>query len=273
LRSAEGTLDRLPALATELVRDRVDVIAALFTPAVLAAKGATSTIPIVMMNAGDPVGMGIVASLARPGGNITGIAGQTPELAAKQVELLKEALPGLRQVAALCNAADPFSKPFLKQIERAGKAQGVEIVPVEVGAGESLDAAFSAMASKQIEAVIVQPSLPLADAAQLALHYGIPAVSPNGPFAGDGGLMSYANAPAEGPRLAASSIDKILKGANTADLPVAQPTKFELVINLRTARGARPRGAGDIAGAGRRGHRVSCPRAGRVRLDVVFMLL
>ena len=236
LRSAEGKLDRLPALAAELVRDRVDVIAALFTPAVLAAKGATSTIPIVMMNAGDPVGMGIVASLARPGGNITGMAGQTPELAAKQVELLKEALPGLRRVAALCNAADPFSKPFLAQIDGAGKAQGVEIVPVEVGAGASLDAAFSAMAGKDIGAVIVQPSLPLAHIAKLALRYRIPAVSPNGPFAGDGGLMSYANAPAEGPRLAASSIDRILKGANTADLPVEKPMRIRLVINLKTAK-------------------------------------
>ncbi len=121
IRSAEGKLDRLPALAAELVRDRVDVIGAWMTPAVLAAKGATEKIPIVMIGAGDPVGMGIVASLARPGGNITGMAGQTTELAAKQVELLKEALPGLRRIAALCNAADPFSKPFLEQIEAPAK--------------------------------------------------------------------------------------------------------------------------------------------------------
>ena len=236
VRSAEGNLDRLPALAAELVRDKVDVIAALFTPAVLAAKGATSVIPIVMLGAGDPVGMGIVASLARPGGNITGMAGQTPELAAKQVELLKEALPGLRRIAALCNAADPFSQPFLAQIESAGKAQGVEIVPVEVTAAPSLDAAFPAMVSKKVEAVIVQPSLPPAHAARLALRYRIPAVSPNGPFAGDGGLMSYSNDPAEPPRLAANFIDKILKGAKPGDLPVEQPLRLELIINLKTAK-------------------------------------
>ena len=236
VRSAEGNLDRLPALAAGLVRDRVDIIAALFTPAVVAAKRATTEIPIVMIGAGDPVGMGIVASLAHPGGNITGFAGQTPELAAKQVELLKDALPGLRRIAVLCNAADPFSKPFLQQIDRAGKAQSVEIVPVEVTAGASLDAAFPAMAGNKIEAVIVQPSLPIADAAQLALHYRIAAVSPNGPFAGAGGLMSYANDPAEVPRSAAGFVDRILKGAKPADLPVVQPMRLELVINLRTAK-------------------------------------
>lgn len=236
VRSAEGHLERLPALAAELVQDHVDIIAALFTPAVLAAKGATSAIPIVMIGAGDPVGMGIVASLAHPGGNITGMAGQTPELAAKQLELLKQALPGLRRIAALCNAADPFSKPFLAQIERAGNAQDVEIVPVEVTAGASLDAAFPAMVANKVGAVIVQPSLPLAHAAQLALRYRIPAVSPNGPFAGDGGLMSYANPPGEGPRLAAGFIDKILKGAKPGDLPVEQPLRLELVFNLKTAK-------------------------------------
>ena len=236
IRSAEGKLDRLPALAEGLVRDKVDVIGAWMTPAVLAAKGATEKIPIVMIGAGDPVGMGIVASLARPGGNITGMAGQTTELAAKQVELLKDALPGLRRVAALCNAADPFSKPFLAQIEAAGKAQGVEIVPVEVAAGPSLDAAFPAMVASKVGAVIVQPSLPLAHAARLALRYRIPAVSPLAPFAGDGGLMAYANDPAEGPPAVAGFIDRILKGAKPADLPVEQPMRFKLVVNLKTAK-------------------------------------
>jgi putative ABC transport system substrate-binding protein len=236
IRSAEGKLDRLPALAAELVRDRVDVIGVWMTPAVLAAKGATETIPIVMIGAGDPVGMGIVASLARPGGNITGMAGQTTELAAKEVELLKEALPGLRRIAALCNAADPFSKPFLEQIERAGKAQGIAIVPVEVTAGASLDAAFPAMVANKIGAVIVQPSLPIAHAAKLALRYRIPAAAPLAPFAGVGGLMAYANDPAEGSPRAASFIDRILKGAKPADLPIEQPMRFQLVVNLKTAK-------------------------------------
>ena len=236
VRSADGNLQRLPALAAELVRDKVDIIGAWMTPTVLAAQHATGSIPVVMIGAGDPVGMGIVASLARPGGNITGMAAQTPELAAKQVELLKDALPGLRRVAALWNSADPFSKPFLQQIERAGKAEKIEIVPVEVTAGPALDAAFPAMIADKVGAVIVQPSLPLAHAAALALRYRIPAVSPLGPFAGEGGLMSYSNDPAEGPRLAASFINKILKGAKPADLPVEQPMRFRLVVNLRTAK-------------------------------------
>ncbi|MGH7059642.1 MAG: ABC transporter substrate-binding protein [Stellaceae bacterium] len=236
VRSADGNLQRLPALAAELVRDRVDVIGAWMTPTVLAAKGATATIPIVMIGAGDPVGMGIVAGLAHPGGNITGMAGQTPELAAKQVELLKDALPGLRRIAALTNSADPFSEPFLQQIERAGKAENIEVVPVGVTAGASLAAAFPAMVASKAGAVIVQPSLPLAHAAQLALHYRIPAVSPLAPFAADGGLMSYANDPAEGPRSAASFIDRILKGAKPADLPVEQPMRFQMIVNLKTAK-------------------------------------
>lgn len=236
VRSADGNLDRLPALAAGLVGERVDVIAAWMTPAVLAAKVATRTIPIVMIDAGDPVGMGIVASLAHPGGNITGMAAQTTELAAKQAELLKEALPGLRRIAALCNSADPFSKPFLARIERAGKALGVNIMPIEVTAGASLDAAFPAMAADKTEAVIVQPSLPLAHAAALALRYRIPAVSPLAPFAQVGGLMSYADDPAEGPHQAAVFVDKILKGAKPADLPVEQPMRFRLVVNLKTAK-------------------------------------
>ncbi len=234
--SAEGNLERLPELAAEIVGKKVDVIGAWMTPTVLAAKGATSEIPIVMIDAGDPVGMGIVRSLAHPGGNITGMAGQTPELAAKQVELLKEALPGLSRIAALCNSADPFSKPFLEQIERVGKAQNVDIVPVEITVGPDLDAAFPTMVSNKVGAVIVQPSLPLAHIAQLALRYRIPAVSPNGPFAGAGGLMGYANDPAEVTRLAASFIDRILKGAKPAELPVEQPMRLQLVVNLKTAK-------------------------------------
>jgi putative ABC transport system substrate-binding protein len=236
IRSADGQLDRLPALAAELARQKADVIAAWMTPAVLAAKRATHTIPIVMIGAGDPVGMGIVASFAQPSGNITGMAAQTTELAAKQVELLKEALPGLRRIAALCNSADPFSKPFLSEIERAGKGQGVEIVPVEVTAGApALDSAFAAMTQNKVGAVIVQPSLPLAHAAALALRYRIPAVSPQAPFAELGGLMAYANDPAEGPQQAAVFVVRILKGVKPADLPVEQPMRFQLVVNLKTA--------------------------------------
>ncbi len=236
VRSADGKLERLPELAAGLVRDKVDVIGAWMTPTVLAAKGATREIPIVMIGAADPVGMGIVASLARPGGNITGMAGLTAELAAKQVELLKEALPGLKRIAVLGNSADPFSKPFQQSIERAGKAQNIDIVPVEVVAGPQLDAAFPALVGGKVGAVIVQPSLPLAHAADLALRHRIAAVSPLAQFARVGGLMAYANDPAEFRNRAAVFVDKILKGAKPADLPVEQPMRFRLEVNLKTAK-------------------------------------
>ena len=236
VRSAQGNLDRLPALAADLVRQRVDVVASWMTPAVLAAKGATTDIPIVMIGAADPVGMGIVASLARPGGNITGIAGLTAELAAKLVELFREALPRLSRLAALCNSADPFSKPFLKNIRAAGNAQQVEIAPFMVAGGPELDPAFPAMVEQKVEAVIVQPSLPLEQAADLALRYRIPAASPLAPFSRFAGLMAYSNDPTEGHRRAALFVDRILKGAKPADLPVEQPARFELVVNLKTAK-------------------------------------
>ena len=236
VRSAKGKVERLPELAAGLVRAKVDVIVAWMTPVVLVAKRATSEIPIVMMGAGDPVGTGIVASLGRPGGNVTGMAGVTAELAGKLVELLKEALPSVNKVAALCNAPDPFRKPFLKQIQLAGKAQSVDIVPMMVAAGVELDAAFPAMAGKRIDAVIVQPSLPLKRAADLALRHHLPAVSPFTPFARAGGLMAYAATAADYYQEAAAFVDKILRGAKPADLPVEQPTKFELVLNLKTAK-------------------------------------
>jgi putative tryptophan/tyrosine transport system substrate-binding protein len=236
VRSAEGDPARLPALAAELAHEKVDVIATWMTPAVLAAKQATSSIPIVMLGAADPVGMGIVESLARPGANITGIAGLTAELAGKIVELFKEMLPGAVRIAVLCNAPDPFSKPFREGIEAAGKANDIEIVPLIVNAGAELDAAFPTMVDAKITAAIVQPSLPLAHAAELALRYRIAAASPLSPFARSGGLLSYANDPQESYREAAGFVDKILKGSSPADLPVEEPSKFELVINLKTAK-------------------------------------
>lgn len=236
VRSAEGDPARLPALAAELAHENVDVLATWMTPAVLAAKQATSRIPIVMLGAADPVGMGIVDSLARPGGNITGIAGLTAVVAGKIVELFKEMLPDAARVAILCNAPDPFSKPFREEIEAAGKANGIEAVPLIVNAGAELDAAFPKMADAKIPAVIVQPSLPLAHAAELALRYRIPAAAPLAQFAGYGGLLSFSNDPRETYREAADFVAKILKGSSPADLPVEQPSKFELAINLRTAK-------------------------------------
>ena len=236
IRSSGGDLERLPALAEDLVRQKVDIIAAWLTPAVLAAKRETTEIPIVMIGAADPVGMGIVPNLARPGGNITGIAGVVSELTGKNIELLRETLPDLTRVAALCNEPDPFSKVFLDHVKRAGSSLRIEIVPVMVAAAPQLDSAFRGLIDRKIEAIAVQPSLPLRRVAELALHQHLPTVSPLALFPRVGGLMAYASIPSDQRRHAAVFVDKILKGADPADLPVMQPTRFELTVNLKTAK-------------------------------------
>jgi putative ABC transport system substrate-binding protein len=235
-RSAEGQANRLPELAAELVRLKVDVIVTWFTPPTQAAKQATRQIPIVMADAGDPVGMGLVASLARPGGNVTGIAGMTAELSGKCIELIREMLPAARRVTALANATDPFSKPFLEQVQLGGEATGTTINPIKISSREEFEAAFAAMEKERPDAVIVQPSLPSKRAAELALKHRVPAVSVPRRFAEEGGLMSYSPRIADLYRKAAVYVDKILKGAQPADLPLEQPTIFELVINLKTAK-------------------------------------
>jgi len=235
-RSAEGHLDRLPELAAELVRLKVDIIVTWFTPTAVAAKQATHEIPIVMAETGDPIGTGLVASLPRPGGNVTGIASATAELAGKSVQLIRDMLPRARRVTALANATDPFSKPFLEQIKLGGEATGTTINPVRISSSE-LETAFASMEKDRPDAVIVQPSLPSRRAAELALKHHIPAVSVPRWFAEEhGGLMSYSARYVELFRKAAVYVDKILKGAQPADLPVEQPTHFELVINMKTAK-------------------------------------
>jgi putative tryptophan/tyrosine transport system substrate-binding protein len=236
-RSAEGHLDRLPELAAELVRLKVDIIVTWFTPAALAAKQATLEIPIVMAETGDPVGTGLVASLPRPGGNVTGIASATAELAGKSVQLIRDMLPRARRVTALANATDPFSKPFLEQIRLGGEATGTTINPVRISSSEELETAFASMEKDRPDAVIVQPSLPSRHAAELALKHRVPAVSVPRWFAEDeGGLMSYSARYVDLFRKAAVYVDKILKGAQPADLPVERPTHFELTINMKTAK-------------------------------------
>ena len=235
LRTAEGNPDLLPDLAAELVRIKVDIIVAWQTPAVTAAKQATREIPIVML-AGDPVGTGLVASLARPGGNITGLSGTTAEMGAKLLELIRELLPSVKRVAVLANATDPFTKSFLKQIQDAGQAMAIQTPAIMVREAGELNAAFSEIAKSRADAVIVQPSLPRKAAIDLALKNRLPAVSPSGAFPDAGGLMSYAGNLADYYPLAANYVDKILKGAKPADLPVQQPTKFELIVNLKTAK-------------------------------------
>ena len=188
-RSAQGQANRVPELAAELVRLKVDVIVTWFTPPTQAAKQATHEIPIVMADTGDPIGTGLVASLPRPGGNVTGIASVTAELAGKSVQLIRDMLPSARRVTALANATDPFSKPFLEQIKLGGEATGTTINPVNIGGSEELEAAFAAMEKDRPDAVIVQPSLPSKRAAELALKQRVPAVSVPRWFAEEGGLM------------------------------------------------------------------------------------
>ena len=235
-RSDEGKISRLPELAAELVRLKVDIIVTWFTPAALAAKQATREIPVVIALAGNPVENGLVESLARPGGNVTGMSIVGAELASKGVELIRELLPSARRVAALANAPDPFSGPFLEQIRLGGQATGVTIDAVMIRGAEELEAAFPAMEQKRPDAIIVQASLPAKRVAALALRYRIPTVGIVRAFVEEGGLMTYTAAEADLYRHAAMYVDKILKGAKPADLPVEQPTKFELIINLKTAK-------------------------------------
>ena len=236
VRSA-GSTDpaRLKASAQELLALKVDVIVTLQTPPTEAAKAVTRDVPIVMGGVGDPVGTGIVASLVRPGGNITGVSAATPEVTAKNVELLHELLPAARRIGALCNADDPFSKQFLESIQNAAGASNVEIRPVFAGGAPGVEAAFAELLTAKVDAVVVQPSLGVKAAAELSLKHRMPGASPSLPYARAGGLVAYTGNPAAMYRMSAVFTDKILKGAKPADLPIEQPTKFDLMINLKTA--------------------------------------
>jgi putative tryptophan/tyrosine transport system substrate-binding protein len=235
-RSDEGDITRLPGLAADLVKLKVDVIVPWFTPAAIAAKQATHDIPIVCAVCGDMVGTDLVSSLARPGGNVTGINGMAAELSGKLVEWIREAMPTARRVAVLVNAPDSFSKPFLKQVQLAGEATGTAIEPIMIQRPEELEAAFAAMEQRRPDAIVVQPSLPTKQVAQLALIHRLPSACAIAPFTGDGGLMAYWGVEVDGYRRAASLVDRVLKGAKPAELPVEQPTKLVLTINLRTAK-------------------------------------
>jgi putative ABC transport system substrate-binding protein len=237
-RAAEGGTGRADALAVELVGLKVEVIVAIFTPAVRAAKDATSTIPIVMAPAGAPVVTGFVASLARPGGNITGLTGLDAELQGKRIELLRELIPSLTRVGLLINAADPFAKPFVDETQVAAKRTGVEIHIVDVRRPQEIDGAFAAMSKQRAGAVIVQGVLTASawQAGDLAVQHRLPSLSVTKQFVESGGLMSYSASLTDICRRAASYVARILKGAKPGDLAVEQPTRFELVINLRTAK-------------------------------------
>jgi putative tryptophan/tyrosine transport system substrate-binding protein len=235
-RSAEGERDRLVGLAAELVGLKVDVLVAYPTPAVVASKQATREIPIVMLAAGDPLGTGLVDSLARPGGNITGTSSTTAESGSKTLELVRDILPAVRRVAVLANATDSFTESFLEQLRLGGQALHLEIQVVMIKSADELDPAFASMKKNATDAVVVQPSLPRQRVAELALKYRVPAIAPTGAFAAVGGLAAYSASQAEMARRSAAAIDKVLKGSKPADLPVEQPTTFELAINLKTAK-------------------------------------
>jgi putative ABC transport system substrate-binding protein len=236
-RSAEGQLGRLPELASELVRLKVDVIVALFTPCAIAAKRATREIPIVIVT-GDPLGTGLVESLSRPGGNITGLSQMGAETHGKCGEFLRDMLPSARRVALIANAADPvFAKSFLEHARLASSGSASEIGPiVTVSASSELDAAFETLVKARGDAVVFQASLPTKRIVELALEHRLPAATIIRAFAEIGGLMSYGS---DGPALfrrTASFVHKILVGEKPANIPVEQATKFNLVVNLKTAK-------------------------------------
>jgi putative tryptophan/tyrosine transport system substrate-binding protein len=239
-RFAENQLDRLPGLAAELVHLDVDLIVTGGTLAPLAAKQATATIPIVMGSAGDPVGSGLVASLARPGGNVTGLSLMAPDLGGKRLELLKEILPGISHVAILWNAANPYPALVFRETQDAARTLRIELESLEVRGPDDLDSALDAAIRSRVGALItVEDPLTVTHRKQIAdftANNRLPAIYGLSEFVDAGGLMSYGAHMADLYRRAAGYADKILRGAKPADLPVEQPTKFELVINLKTAK-------------------------------------
>jgi putative ABC transport system substrate-binding protein len=237
-RWAEGKYDRLPGLAAELVRLKVDVTYG--PPAIQAAKQGTTTIPIVMAGVIDPLAAGLVASLARPGGNITGVSLMAPELVGKQLQILKEVVPTVSRVALLGNPDNAGSAPQVRQAQDAARALGVRLQPLEARGPGEIDSAFAAMTREQAGALIILVDVMFdverTRIAELAAKSRLPTVAGLANLAEAGGLMSYGSNTTDNFRHAATYVDKILKGAKPADLPVEQPTKFELVINMKTAK-------------------------------------
>ena len=240
-RWADNQTDLLPAMAAELVRRRVAVLTAMDSPSALPARSASTTIPIVFSVGEDPVKLGLVTSLARPGGNLTGVNFFAAELTSKRLELLRELVPGAARVAVLVNPANAeITEPTLRDIETAARAMGLQIRILNAATGREIDAAFATLARERVDAIFVS-SGPFFNArrVQLALlagRYGVPAIFTGRQYAQAGGLMSYGASLTDAWRQAGVYAGRILKGAKPADLPVLQSTKFELVINAATAR-------------------------------------
>jgi putative tryptophan/tyrosine transport system substrate-binding protein len=237
VRWARGSSQQALAFAGEFVREKVDVIVANTTPVAHIAKEATADIPIVMAPVADPLATGLVTNLARPLGNLTGVSTFSPDLAAKRLEIVREMIPALRRAAFLGSQRDPNAQTFLRQMERAASAFGVEMIPVLVDDLSELENAFTAMVGKGAEAVLVQPILVghSETIAQLAARHRLPAATSYRAAPHTGVLFNYgANVP-RFMKQAAAQVDKLLKGAKVSEVPVEQPTHFELVINLETA--------------------------------------
>jgi putative ABC transport system substrate-binding protein len=240
-REAEGRQTRLATLARQLVALEVDVLVGNSTPVIEALKAATSTIPIVMAPAGDALGSGLVTSLARPGGNVTGLSLALVEMAGKTMEVLQTVVPHTRRLACLVHEKDPLHLPFLAEAETAAARLGLPMRPVIIRAAADVETAFGAMASQGVGAVLIQPILVLhpndrSRLITLALRHRLPAATGLASFAEAGGLLTYASEFKDTWRRAAVYVDKILRGARAGDLPVERPTIFTLIINLKTAR-------------------------------------
>jgi putative ABC transport system substrate-binding protein len=239
-RFADGRFERLPALAAELASLKVDVIVTAGDISISAARQATKTIPIVVANAGDLVGPGHVASLARPGGNVTGLVDMSPELGAKRIQLVKEAIPKTTRVAILSNPTNPVKVADVREAQTAGRALGIQVLSVKVRNASDLEPGFAAMAKERVDALLVADDALINNNRKrildLAERTRLPAIYFNSAWAQAGGLMAYGPSERETYGRAAVFVDKILKGAKPGDLPVEQPTKFELVINLKTAK-------------------------------------
>ena len=239
-RFAEGKQERLPMLLKELLEARVEVIVTTSYPAARAAKESGTRVPIIVTNAGDPVETGLVASLNRPGGNITGISDMGSELAAKRLELLRQAVPGVKRVAVLYNAADPGMTTRYRAAAGVAPRLGVTLQPLGVREPEDFDSAFAAMTKEKPDGILmVSDILTLLNRKpvfEFAAAHRIPAIYERGFLVHDGGLMSYGPDGKEAAAAAADLVDRILKGAKPADLPFEQPTRFRFVINLKTAR-------------------------------------
>ncbi len=239
-RWAEGRYDRLPALAADLVGRKVDVIAAVDTPSVLAAKGATSMIPIVFEIGADPVAIGLVASLARPGGNVTGVTFISIELLPKRLELLSELVPQAGVIALLVNPNNPNAERAMRDVQEAARAKGVQLHILKAGTESEVDAAFATLVELHAGALVVAGDSFFSNRREqlvaLAARHAVPAIYDFREYAETGGLISYGPSRTGTWRLMGIYAGKILKGAKPADLPVQQPTTFELVVNLKTAK-------------------------------------